>query len=183
MSRIPVLKPEAMDNEQKRVYEDVLAKTGRASGGPSIAYAYVPGLWEANNSVSAYLENKSALTKAQVRIAALVTVRKWNSDFPWSAQARMALDSGIAREAVDAINARQRATFANAEDQAVHDVAKEMVETGTLTQASFDAAMKTLGMRKLIETVGAVGQFCKTAMVANLAGATAPADAPSKLTR
>jgi len=181
MSRIPLLKPEAMDADQKRVYEDVLAKTGRASGGPSIAYAYVPGLWEANNSVSAYLETKSALTKAQIRIAALVTVRHWNSDFPWAAQARMALDSGIAQDALDAINARRRPSFANAEDQAVHDVAKEMVETGTLAQGSFDSAMKVLGMRKLIETVGAVGQFCKTAMVANLAGATAPADAPSKL--
>jgi 4-carboxymuconolactone decarboxylase len=182
MSRIPLLKPEAMDSEQKRVYEDVLAKTGRASGGPSIAYAYVPGLWEANNTVSAYLENKSALSKTQIRIAALVTVRKWNSDFPWAAQARMALDAGIPQEAVDAINARRRPTLANGEDQAVHDVAKEMVETGTLAPHSFEAAMKVLGTRKLVETVGAVGQFCKTAMVANLAGAVAPADAPSKLT-
>ena len=181
MSRIPLLKPEAMDAEQKRVYEDVLAKTGRASGGPSIAYAYVPGLWEANNSVSAYLENKSALTKQQIRIAALVTVRHWNSDFPWAAQARMALEAGVDPAAVDAINNRRKASFANAEDQAVHDVAKEMVETGTLAQGTFDAAMTALGNRRLIETVGAVGQFCKTAMVANLAGATAPADAPSKL--
>lgn len=181
MSRIPLLKPEAMDAEQSRVYQDVLAKTGRASGGPSIAYAYVPGLWEANNSVSAYLENKSQLTKAQIRIAALVTCRKWNSDFPWSAQARMALESGVARDAVDAINARQKAKFASAEDQAVHDVAAEIVETGTLAQASFDAAMKVLGNRKLIETVGVVGQFTKTAMIANLAGAVAPVDAPSKL--
>ena len=181
MSRIPLLKPEAMDGEQKRVYEDVLKKTGRASGGPSIAYAYVPGLWEANNMVSAYIENGSALTKAQIRIAALVTVRKWNSDFPWAAQARMALESGVDAKAVDAINNKQKASFANAEDQAVHDVAKEVVESGTLSQTSFDAAMKVLGNRKLIETVGCVGQFCKTAMVANLAGATAPADAPSKL--
>jgi 4-carboxymuconolactone decarboxylase len=181
MSRIPLLKPEAMDSEQKRVYDDVLAKTGRASGGPSIAYAYVPGLWEANNSVSAYLENKSALTKTQIRIAALVTVRKWNSDFPWAAQARMALDSGLDPKVVDAINSLQRPVFANAEDEAVYNVAREVVDTGTLTQASFDAAMKVLGNRRLIEVVGAVGQFCKTAMVANLAGATAPADAPSKL--
>jgi len=181
MSRIPLLKPEAMDAEQKRVYEDVLKKTGRASGGPSIAYAYVPGLWETVNTVSAYLENNSALSKAQLRIAALVTVRKWNSEFPWAAQARMALDAGVDADAVDAINARRRPTLADPEDQVVHDVAHEVVETGTLSQASFDAAMKVLGNRKLIETVGVVGQFCKTAMVANLAGATAPADAPVKL--
>ena len=181
MSRIPLLPPEKMTAEQSRVYSDVLAKTGRASGGPSIAYAYVPGLWEANNAVSAYLENQSALTKAQIRIAALVTSRKWNADFPWSAQARMALETGVAAEAVDAINSRRPARFASPEDQAVHDVACEMAETGTLTPACFDSAMATLGNRRLIETVGVVGQFCKTAMIANLAGAVAPADAPSKL--
>jgi 4-carboxymuconolactone decarboxylase len=181
MSRIPLLKPEAMTAEQRRVYDATVASTGRASGGPSIGYAYSPGLWEVTNAVSAYFENRSALSKAQLRLAAMVTVRKWNSEFPWAAQARMALASGIDAKVVDAINNRERPTLANAEDQAVHDVAREIIDTGTLSPASFEAAHKILGTTKIVDTVGAVGQFCKTALVANLAGATAPDDAPSKL--
>jgi len=73
MSRIPTLKPEQMDAEQRRVYEETLAKTGRASGGPSTGYAYAPLLWERNNAISAYLETKSSLSPAQLRIGALVT--------------------------------------------------------------------------------------------------------------
>lgn len=181
MSRIPLLKPEAMDAEQRRVYDETLAKTGRASGGPSIGYAYAPGLWEANNAVSAYLESKSSLSPAQLRIAALVTVRKWNSDFPWAAQARMGLAAGIDPKAVEAMNAKQKASFADADDQAVHDVARELIESGTLGDASFAAASAKLGTRRLVDLVGCVGQFTKTAMMANVAGAVAPADAPSKL--
>ena len=181
MSRIPLLKPEEMDSEQRRVYDHTLKTTGRAAGGPSIAYAYAPNLWEANNAVSAYFESKSTLSPVQLRIAALVTVRKWNSDFPWAAQARFALQGGLDASVVDAINNRERPSLANIEDQAIHDVAREMIDTGTLSDASFTAARDILGTRKLVDTVGAVGQFCKTAMMANLAGATAPADAPSKL--
>ena len=181
MSRIPLLKPEQMDSEQRRVYEETLAKTGRASGGPSTGYAYTPLLWERNNAISAYLETKSSLSAAQLRIGALVTVRHWNSAFPWVAQARMGLTAGLDPLAVDAINSRQRPSFANPEDQAVHDAARELVETGNLSDATFASAHAVLGTRKLVDVVGCVGHFTKTAMMANVVGAEAPADAPSKL--
>ena len=181
MSRIPLLKPEQMDSEQRRVYEQTVAKTGRASGGPSVGYAYAPLLWEANSAISAYLETKSSLNPVQLRIAALVTVRRWNSGFPWAAQARMGLAAGIDPKAVEAINAGQRPSLANAEDQAVHDMARELVETGTLSDATFASAHTVLGTRRLVDVVGCVGHFTKTAMMANVVGAEAPADAPSKL--
>ena len=181
MPRLPLLKREEMDAEQGRVYDNVLKTTGRVSGGPSIAYAYAPDLWETSNLASAYFDNRSSLSPAQLRIAALVTVRHWNSDFPWAAQARMALSAGVDAAAVEAINARQTPKLASKEDEAVYKVAKEMVETGNLSDSSFNAARGVLGERKLVDAVAAVGQFCKTAFMANLGGATAPADAPSKL--
>jgi hypothetical protein len=56
-----------------------------------------------------------------------------------------------------------------------------MVETGNLSDATFTSAQSALGTRRLVDAVGLVGQFCKTAFMANLGGAVAPADAPSKL--
>ena len=181
MPRIPLLTPEQMDAEQRRVYEETLAKTGRASGGPSTGYAYAPLLWERNNAISAYLETNSSLSAAQLRIVALVTVRHWNSAFPWVAQARMGLTADIDPQAVEAINSRQRPNFANAGDQAVHDAARELVQTGTLSDPGFASAHAALGTRRLVDLVGCVGHFTKTAMMANIVGAEAPADAPSKL--
>ena len=45
MSRIPALSREEMDAEQQKVYDATLATTGRVGRGPSVGYAYSPGLW------------------------------------------------------------------------------------------------------------------------------------------
>jgi hypothetical protein len=56
-----------------------------------------------------------------------------------------------------------------------------VLASGTLSDATFKAAQATLGTRKLVDAVGLTAQFTKTAFMANLGGAEAPADAPSKL--
>ena len=180
MPRIPMLDPDQMDAEQRRVYEDTKARTGRVSGGPSLAYIHSPKLWELSNAVGGYLEH-GALTPKQLRIAAIVTCRHWNASFPWAAQARMAMDAGVDKAVVEAINAGQRPKFADPAEDAVYVVASEMLKTGNLSDAVFEAAKKTLGLKTLVETVAVVGNFCKTAMMANLGGAVGAADAPSTL--
>ena len=180
MSRMPVLTPDEMDDHQRKVYYHQMATNGRAGRGPSIGYAYAPGLWETNNQASDYFDDCS-LSAAQCHIAALVTVRHWNAIYPWQAQARGALAAGVDAAAVEAINNRQTPSFDDADDQLVHDLSVELIKSGTLGDAGFKTAEEQLGYRRLADLVGVVSHFCKTAMMANVAGAEAPADAPSNL--
>ncbi len=180
MSRIPTLTRDEMDDEQKRVYDDTAATTGRIGRGPAVGYAYAPGMWENNNAATAYFENCS-LTQPQLRMVALLTARHWNAAYPWAAQARMALEAGLERSVVDAVNAREQPSFASRDDEVIHAAAREVLETGTLGDAGFKAAEKTLGYRRLADLVGVIGHFCKTAMMANVVGAETPAEWPSHL--
>ena len=180
MSRMPVLSRDEMDAEQQRVHDAILGTTGRVGRGPSIGYAYAPGLWENNNEASDYFDDCS-LTTAQCRICALVTARHWNAEYPWQAQARGALAAGVDGAAIEAINNRRTPSFGDADDQLVHDLAAQLIKTGTLDDAGFKAAEDQLGYRRIADLVGVVSHFCKTAMMANVAGAEAPADAPSTL--
>ena len=102
MSRIPALSREEMDAEQQKVYDETVATTGRVGRGPSVGYAYSPGLWQVHNASSAHLLDCS-LTPAQVRIVSLMTARHWNAAYPWSAQAAMALAAGVDRAVIEAI--------------------------------------------------------------------------------
>ena len=180
MTRIPALTRDEMDDEGKRIYDETVATTGRVGRGPAIGYAHSPGMWETNNTASAYYENCS-LSETQLRMVALLTARHWNAAYPWAAQARMALLAGLDRAVLDALNARERPDLASREDAAIHDAARELLETGTLGDAVFAAAEDALGYRRLADLVGIVGHFCKTAMMANVVGAEAPDDAPSRL--
>ena len=183
MTRIPALARDEMDEEQKRVHDDTAAQTGRVGRGPAVGYAYAPGMWETNNAATDYFENRCSLTLLQLRLVALLAARHWNAAYPWAAQARMALEAGLDRAVVDAVNARRRPDLASPEDSAVHDAARELLETGTLGDAGFEAARDAIGYRRLADLVGVIGHFCKTAMMANVVGAEAPADAPSHLAR
>lgn len=182
MSRIPALSREEMDVEQQKVYDATLATTGRVGRGPSVGYAYSPGLWRVHNASSAHLLNCS-LTPAQVRIVSLMTARHWNTAYPWSAQAAMALSAGVDRAMIEAINAGEQPKFTDSADEMVHTVARELLATGTLSDDVFKAAESTIGYGRLADVVGVIGHFATTAMMANVVGAEPPKDAPSYLKR
>lgn len=169
-----------MDAEQQKVYDETVAGTGRVGRGPSVGYAYSPGLWRVHNASSAHLLACS-LTQAQVRIVSLMTARHWNAAYPWSAQANAALAAGVALPAIEAINARQEPVFEDRGDRVVHAVAHELLATGTLGGDVFAAAAETIGYQGLADVVGVIGHFSTTAMMANVVGAEAPSDARSQL--
>lgn len=179
MARIPEISPDDMNADQRRVYDDVMATTGRVAG-PARGYIYSPRLWETTNAVSDHFAD-CALTQPQVKIVAMLTARHWNSKFPWTAQARQALDAGMDKAVVDAINARTRPGLPDAADAAAYDVASELLANGNVSDETFKRAGDVLGYPGLVDAVGAVGHFCKVCMMASAAGAEAPADAPSVL--
>lgn len=180
MPRMPVLSRDEMDAETQKVHDEVLATTGRVGRGPSIGYAWSPGLWANHNASGAHIADCS-LTQAQVRIVSMMTARYWNSPYPWSAQAGGALAAGVDPNVIEAINARQQPEFADPADKVVHAVARELLATGTLGGEVFKAAESTIGYRRLADIVGVIGHFSTTAMMANVAGAEVPADVPSRL--
>ena len=110
MSRMPVLRRDQMDAEQQRVHDAILATTGRVGRGPSIGFAYSPGLWENHDAASAHHANCS-LSPVQVRIVSLMTVRHWNAAYPWGAQSGSALKAGVDRPVIEAINAGEQPAF------------------------------------------------------------------------
>src|SRR5262245_31090006 len=106
MLRVRVLSRNEMAAEQQQVYDATVATTRRVGRGPSVGYAYPPGLWQVHNASSAHLLNCS-LTPAQVRIVSLLTARHWSAAYPWSAQAAMALAAGVDPAVIEAIKDRK----------------------------------------------------------------------------
>jgi hypothetical protein len=182
MPRIPALRREEMDAEGQKVYDETVATTGRVGRGPSVGYAYSPGLWRVHNASSAHLLNCS-LTPTQVRLVSLMTVRHWNAAYPWSAQAAIALRSGIDRSMIEAINTGVQPKFTDNADEMIYTVARELLATGTLADDVFKTAESTLGYQRLADIIGVIGHFSTTAMMANVVGAEPSKDAPSYLKR
>lgn len=180
MTRVPVLNRDEMNAEQQKVHDETLAATGRVGRGPSIGYAYAPGLWRVHNAGSQHLLDCS-LTQAQVRIVSLMAARHWNAAYPWSAQAAAALAAGVDAPVIEAINARRQPDFKDEADAMVHAAARELLASGTLGEKAFKAAEAQLGYQRIADIIGVIGHFSTTALMANVVGAEPPADAQSRL--
>lgn len=181
MVRIPEINPDDMDSEQRRLYDNVMATTGRVNG-PARGYIYAPGLWETTNAVSAHLED-CAINHQQVRIVGMLTARFWESEFPFAAQAGLALKAGVDRAIVEAVRDGQRPDFTDAKDEAVYDLASEQLGKKKISDATFERAAEVLGYPGLVDTVGAIGHFCKVAIMASAVDIAAPEAAEIKLAK
>jgi 4-carboxymuconolactone decarboxylase len=180
--RIPKIDRAQMDAEQARVYDAALS-AGGVVGGPYYAYIRLPALFEAAQNLRAYLFQRSPLSGRERQIANLVVARHWNSQYPWCAQVRGALKVGLEQAIIDAINARKTPEFASLRERTCFLVARELLASQRLSDESYAAAEKALGLNDLIALVATTGSFSTTCMAANTFEVDPPADAPTPLAK
>ena len=166
MARIDPLKREEMNDEQRQAYDEVVAKGGRV-GGPNGVYIRVPELFRLNQELGNYLR-ANHIDARRRQLAAIVTVRRWNGAYAWGAQGRDALNAGVSRDIVDAVNERRTPVLDDPVDRAVYDAAVELADTGSLSDASFATALETLGFNRLLDLVASVGFFTAVAQAVSV---------------
>ncbi len=165
MARIDPLKREDMNDEQGAVYDEVAARGGRL-GGPNGIYIRAPELFRLNQEFGDYLRANHLSARLR-QLAAIVAVRRWNGAYAWGAQGRDALKAGISQDIVDAINERRTPDLADDDDRAVYDAAIELADTGTLSDAAFEAAIARLGFNTLLDVVALVGFYTGVSLTVN----------------
>ncbi len=149
-------------------------------GGPYYAYIRLPKLFEAAQNLRESLSG-GPLSKREQQIANLVIARHWNARYPWFAQVRRSLSVGIDQSAIDAINAHRDPGLADPRERICFAVAREILDQKGLSDASYAAAEKTLGLESLVALVAVVGSFSMTCMTAATFGIEPPADNPTPL--
>jgi 4-carboxymuconolactone decarboxylase len=179
MARISTIERSAMNAEQARVHD-----AGKASnspvGGPYTAYIRWPKLFEAAQTMRQTLAS-GPLSRREQQILHLAVARYWNARYPWFAQVRASIAAGIERPVIDAINARKTPALTDARESTCHSVATEVLNNRGLSDASYAAAEKTLGLDCLIAAVATIGAFSMTCITAGTFQIDPPADDPIPL--
>ena len=179
MPRIPIVERADMNAEQARVY-DAAKQSGGPVGGPYTAYIRVPKLFEAAQNMRATL-GAGPLSRREQQVIHLVVARHWSARYPWYAQVRASLTVGLEQSVIDAINARKAPALSDAREKACYEVASEILANKALSDASYAAAEKSLGLEKLVAAVATVGSFSMTCITAGTFGVEPPADNPTPL--
>ena len=179
MPRIPLIERAEMNAEQARVYDAAKQSSGIV-GGPYYAYIRLPKLFEAAQNLRELLSG-GPLSQRDQQIVNLVVARHWNARYPWFAQVRRSLSVGIDQSVIDAINAHKTPNLADAREKTCFTVAHELLANKGVTDQTYNAAEKTMGLESLVALVASIGSFSMTCMTAGTFGIEPPAANPTPL--
>ena len=179
MPRIAIIDRADMNAEQARVY-DAAKQSNGPLGGPYYAYIRLPKLFEACQNIRGCLSS-GPLSRREQQIVNLVVARHWNARYPWFAQARASLAVGLEQAVIDAINAHKTPSLADAREQTCFVVARELLANKGLSNETYAAAEKTMGLESLVALVATTGSFSMTCLTANTFGIDPPPDNPTPL--
>lgn len=179
MARITMPDRGAMNTEQGRVYDSAKA-AGGPLGGPYTAYIRLPKAFEAFQNLRATMSS-GPLSRREQQIVNLVVARFWNAKYPWFAQVRASLGVGIEQTTIDAINARKTPELSDARERTCFEVVNEILARKGLSDATYAAAEKTMGLDSLVALVATTGTFSTTCITAATFQINPPAANPTPL--
>jgi len=179
MARIAILDRADMNSDQARVYDAAKQSSGIV-GGPYYAYIRLPRLFEACQNLRASLSS-GPLSQREQQIVNLVVARHWNARYPWFAQVRRSLAVGIGQGVIDAINAHGNPSLTDAREHTCMAVARELLARKGLSDETYTAAEKAMGLESLVALTASIGSFSMTCMTANTFGIDPPVANPTPL--
>jgi len=170
--RLEPLTPESLSNEQRVLYDAVLASP-RGQGpmkklliredgslsGPFDAWLRSPALGIHFERAGNAFRAETDYPETAREVAVLVVARAWSADFEWWAHSILARRAEVPESVIEAIGLGRRPEFDDDAMRVAHDVAYELVHRRRLADATLGDARKILGIRATVELITLVGFY------------------------
>jgi len=167
MSRLPDLDLDRMNDEQKRIHEEIAAGPRGEVVGPLKVWLHSPALADRAQKLGAYARYHSSLPPHLSELAILVTGSIWKADFEWYSHVGPARDAGIPLPVIEAIRTGAEPPLDDAPSKAVYTVARELHETRQLSAETYATAQQALGDQGLVDLIGILGYYTLISMTLN----------------
>lgn len=177
MARLEPPSPASYTEEQARIADSIASSRGSIRG-PFGAWLHAPGLAEPAQRVGAHLRFGSRLPDNLREIAICTVARHWRANFEWYAHAPLAVEAGVSAEAMELLRAGKRPEPLSADEAQVHALAREIVETGHLSDKSYATGHALLGEERLVDLVGICGYYSLVSFTLNVFDVAVPDGEP-----
>ena len=164
MSRIPELDTQALSPDQQRVFDAIASGPRGRVQGPLKVWLQSADLADKAQALGAYCRYGTSLPPRLSELAILVMGAHWQAGFEWWAHAPIAEKAGINAAAIEAIRIGATPSLNAADEKAVYAFAHELVTKRRVSDASYTAAVATLGQKAVVELVGILGYYTLISM-------------------
>jgi len=167
MPRIPLVSEASMTDAQRRVY-DAMTNGPRRSPpvGPLAAAMHRPDLAEAWSALGLVLRFNSSFPPRLREFVILLVGRYWDCQFEWFSHEAEARQAGLSAPTIETLR-QGGATFAQADEQAIHDYATELLRDHHATEATYQTVLTAYGTAGIVELTALIGYYSMVALTLN----------------
>jgi 4-carboxymuconolactone decarboxylase len=188
--RFPILQPDQMDAEQKKLLDALLAGPrggGNSSpeaaqkmlgGGPFNVWMRSPDLGNRLQNVGEYIRYRTSLPLRLNEFAILITAREWTSQYEWYAHYPLALKAGLDAKVADALALGKRPSGMSDDEAAVYEFCIQLHRTRNVDDSTFKRALALFGEQGVVDLIGVSGYYTAVSMTLNVAQVMPPEAAP-----
>jgi 4-carboxymuconolactone decarboxylase len=174
VSRLPFVTRDQLGADGRGVWDSIVASRGGQSvsaqgwmTGPFNAFVQAPDVGRHLDPLGSAMRFGTSVERRLAEVAILTVAARWRAEFEWQAHVRLARDLGLPEAAIDAIARGDDPPFTADDERAVHQVARQLTETGQLGQEAYDAAQRLLGDSGLVELVSMIGYYTLVSFILN----------------
>ncbi len=165
--RITLPEPDAMNDAQRALREQILGSGTGSMVGPQRANIHSPELAEAWWKLGDMLRLRTVLPKALLELAIIVAGRRWNSQLEFHFHGNAAIKAGIAPAVVEAIRVGAPPPLPEGEAREVYEYARQIQLNNEPDDASYNAIKARWGERGVVELTAMIGFYTMVCIALN----------------
>ena len=164
-AEIPV---DGMTPEQREGYRFLVDGPRGRLPGPYKVWVHNPKLLRAAAPLGQHFTpGQSSLSEREREIAVVVITSKWQSAYPNAAHEKRGKEVGLPAATVEAIIAGLPASFPDAREQVVYEVAMALAGGQLVSQGLHDRAVKVLGHESISDMIVLIGYYTAVSLTMN----------------
>ena len=172
--RIGIPPRDAMSAAQLAAADAIINGPRKALFGPFIPLLQTPVLMERIGKTGEALRFHGTLPDSIRELVICVVARDTGNQFEWQTHAPLAIQAGIASEAIDALATGRRPRALSAEAACAVDFASELMQKNGVSDATYAEAADCFGTPGTVELTALVGYFVMVCWVMNVARTPGP---------
>lgn len=178
MARLPEIQPDKLNAEQRKVYDAIAGGPRGAVRGPFLALLHVPELANRIQHLGELIRYETSLGRKLSELAIITAARAARCQYEWHVHAKIAAESGLAAQAIEAIRTGREPELSDPKERLVYRFAAELANTQRVSDAAYAAVSETFGTAGAVELAAMVGYYGMIAATLNAHRIDPPAGAP-----
>ena len=165
--RVAEVRYEALDAEQKRIYDIIVGTRKSGLGGPFSVLVRIPHVAEPANGLHNAYRLNGKLDRRIFELLILIVARAYTAEFAWVVHEALGLKAGLDAKIIEAVRERRVPEFKRVDELLTYDLVNQLLQTKTLSTTAYQRGIDGLGLDLLLELVSAVGFYSMVCLVLN----------------